>query len=195
MKWIICIKRFGGVLAGLALLMFYLAFSIMVQAGNDESKGLDMVFLQAFSPQQQAQLRDAVSAADFDGALSAELVSALKGEGGDRELMLKLLPLAKQYALPPISNFYVGAVSQGGSGALYLVQCIELLAYIKSAQNAQSKALLAGNVDTLSKAATPLWAFWALPEGRARKWPSALLHFFEIGPLLRQKCASHMTIF
>ncbi|MDM3870943.1 hypothetical protein QSV34_06195 [Porticoccus sp. W117] len=52
---------------------------------------------------------------------------------------------------------------------------------LKSPQNAHSKALFAGNVGTLSKTATPLWAFWGLPFGRAGKRSSALLHFFEIG--------------
>ena len=36
------------------------------------------------------------------------------------QLMLDLIPVAKDFAIPPISNFYVGAVSLGASGALYL---------------------------------------------------------------------------
>jgi cytidine deaminase len=35
-------------------------------------------------------------------------------------LMLALVPLAQTYARPPISDFYVGAVSQGATGNLYL---------------------------------------------------------------------------
>ncbi|MGH9433218.1 MAG: cytidine deaminase [Terriglobia bacterium] len=35
------------------------------------------------------------------------------------QLMLALLPVAKQFASPPISNFYVGAVARGRTGNLY----------------------------------------------------------------------------
>jgi cytidine deaminase len=35
------------------------------------------------------------------------------------QLMLALIPLAKKFAIPPISNFYVGAVAHGLSGSLY----------------------------------------------------------------------------
>ncbi len=42
------------------------------------------------------------------------------------ELMLKLLPQAQSHAHPPISNYFVGAVASGMSGALYLGQNIEI---------------------------------------------------------------------
>jgi cytidine deaminase len=35
------------------------------------------------------------------------------------ELMLSLIPAAKRFAIPPISNFFVGAVARGLSGNLY----------------------------------------------------------------------------
>lgn len=35
------------------------------------------------------------------------------------ELLLALVPLAQKYALPPISNFFVGAVALGSSGSIY----------------------------------------------------------------------------
>jgi cytidine deaminase len=35
------------------------------------------------------------------------------------ELMVRLLPWAASFAVPPISKFYVGAITQGASGALY----------------------------------------------------------------------------
>lgn len=35
------------------------------------------------------------------------------------ELMLALIPEARKFALPPISNFFVGAVALGSSGSLY----------------------------------------------------------------------------
>jgi len=41
------------------------------------------------------------------------------------QLMLKLAPVAATYAITPISNYHVGAVSQGLSGALYFGANIE----------------------------------------------------------------------
>jgi cytidine deaminase len=35
------------------------------------------------------------------------------------QLMLDLIPLAKTFAIPPISNFFVGVVALGASGSLY----------------------------------------------------------------------------
>lgn len=57
----------------------------------------------------------------IDGAISAaEVAQFLRSSGMTIEqLMLALLPEAQKFALPPISNFFVGAVAQGSSGALY----------------------------------------------------------------------------
>jgi cytidine deaminase len=55
------------------------------------------------------------------GRIPAEVVARLVAEGIPIEqLMLDLIPIAKTYAIPPISNFFVGAVALGDSGALYL---------------------------------------------------------------------------
>jgi cytidine deaminase len=51
---------------------------------------------------------------------AAEVAHFLRSSGMTVEqLMLALLPEAQKFALPPISNFFVGAVAQGASGALY----------------------------------------------------------------------------
>lgn len=51
---------------------------------------------------------------------AAEVAQFLRSSGMTIEqLMLALLPQAQKFALPPISNFFVGAVAQGASGALY----------------------------------------------------------------------------
>ncbi len=54
------------------------------------------------------------------GYVPAAVVARFVAEGIpiDR-LMLDLIPVAQTYAIPPISNFRVGAVSLGSSGALY----------------------------------------------------------------------------
>jgi cytidine deaminase len=54
------------------------------------------------------------------GYIPKELVAQLVASGIPIEqLMLDLIPMAQSYAIPPISNFFVGAVSHGKSGALY----------------------------------------------------------------------------
>ena len=40
--------------------------------------------------------------------------------------MIRLLPVARRYARPPISNFQVGAVASGASGTLYLGANLEI---------------------------------------------------------------------
>jgi cytidine deaminase len=64
----------------------------------------------------------------FRGRIQAAQVDALmRTEKLSREdLMIKLLPLAKRRAHPPLSNYYVGAVALGSSGNLYLGQNIEI---------------------------------------------------------------------
>lgn len=54
------------------------------------------------------------------GRIPADVVAGLVAGGiSIEQLMLELIPLAKQFAIPPISNFFVGAVALGTSGALY----------------------------------------------------------------------------
>lgn len=54
------------------------------------------------------------------GFLPASEVAKIIGAGTPIEqLMLDLIPLAKTFAIPPISNFFVGVVALGASGSLY----------------------------------------------------------------------------
>ncbi|MGC4086760.1 MAG: cytidine deaminase [Polyangiaceae bacterium] len=54
------------------------------------------------------------------GYVPAAVVNAIVASGVPiDELMLSLIPRAQQYAIPPISNFKVGAVALGNSGSLY----------------------------------------------------------------------------
>jgi cytidine deaminase len=54
------------------------------------------------------------------GYLPAAVVAELVASGTPVEqLMLDLIPLAQKYAIPPISNFFVGAVALGSSGSIY----------------------------------------------------------------------------
>jgi cytidine deaminase len=54
------------------------------------------------------------------GYLPADIVAPILASGVPLEqLMLDLIPMAKTFAIPPISNFFVGAVAHGLSGSLY----------------------------------------------------------------------------
>ena len=49
----------------------------------------------------------------------------LEGKSSN-ELVIALLPLARTYARPPISRFFVGGVVKGVSGSLYFGGNLEL---------------------------------------------------------------------
>ena len=59
---------------------------------------------------------------DFNGILSAEVLSTLQQASGLDEdaLALALLPVAAAYAVTPLSQFNVGAIARGISGNWYL---------------------------------------------------------------------------
>jgi cytidine deaminase len=72
----------------------------------------------ALSSDQLSEIESACQAAG--GYLPAAVVDRVVASGIPLEqLMLALIPLAKKFAIPPISNFYVGAVAHGLSGSLY----------------------------------------------------------------------------
>ena len=105
--------------------------------------------LQQFSPEAKEVLGREVLHAAFDGVIPARVVTILARLEGVAipELMLRFLPLASHYALPPVSQFRVGAVTQGETGALYLGANLELahsaLSFVVHAeQSAVNNALL-----------------------------------------------------
>jgi cytidine deaminase len=72
----------------------------------------------ALSSDQLSEIESACQAAG--GYLPAAVVARIVASGMPLEqLMLNLIPLAKTFAIPPISNFFVGAVAHGLSGSLY----------------------------------------------------------------------------
>ncbi len=141
-------------------------------------KDLAAEYLQQFTPQARNLLSREVFDAEFDGVLSAELVTELLGmkESGlvsIQDLMIRLLPLASQYSLPPISNFRVGALSQGETGALYLGANLEIegaaLGFaVHAEQSAVNNALLHGEPGILRIAVT------AAPCGHCRQFLNEL---------------------
>jgi cytidine deaminase len=78
--------------------------------------------LPSFTAESRRKLRTILSSPGFTGKIPAAavrdlLASELKTVAA---LMLALLPLARTFSHPPISNYHVGAVAQGTSGGLYL---------------------------------------------------------------------------
>jgi cytidine deaminase len=58
---------------------------------------------------------------------AADVAVLMKAERLSRDaLMLKLIPVAKSFAHPPLSKYFVGAVALGNSGSLYLGCNIEI---------------------------------------------------------------------
>ncbi len=96
--------------------------------GADEMDVRYAAALSDFGAEAQRTLRAALSDRSYRGRVQVSDVSALiKAEQLTRDaLMLKLIPVAKSFAHPPISNYFVGAVILGSSGNLYLGCNIEI---------------------------------------------------------------------
>jgi cytidine deaminase len=97
------------------------------------------------------------------GILPAAAVSGLVAAGISMEqLMLDLIPLAKQYAIPPISSFFVGAVGLGRSGNLYLGanleftgEALSFCVHAEQAVTAQAISFGDTGLDMLAVSAAP----------------------------------------
>ncbi len=124
----------------------------------------DSAALQGFGPEAQAIFAKALAAKNYRGQIPPSEVAALmKVEHSSSEaLMLKLIPVAKSFAHPPLSNYFVGAVARGNSGALYLGCNIEIpgnmlgLA-VHGEQAAIANAYMSGEngIDALTVGGTP----------------------------------------
>ena len=114
----------------------------------------------------------------FSGQISAsEVASLATGEGKTIDaLMVELLPLARTYSRPPISNYLVGAVARGSSGDFYLGANIEFPGHslgfsVHGEQSALSNAYMHSEQGVSAIAVT------AAPCGHCRQfinemWPS-----------------------
>jgi cytidine deaminase len=78
--------------------------------------------------EESRSVLNALTASGSTGRLSPDEVAALaKGEHATVDaLMLGLLPIAQRFARPPISDFYVGAIGLGVSGAVYAGANLEI---------------------------------------------------------------------
>lgn len=95
--------------------------------GDESAESLRKV-LPKFSDKSRDLLRQLMADREFSGQVSASQAAQLaRNENvGIDKLMLELIPLAQTYSRAPISNFHVGVVVRGASGALYLGANIEI---------------------------------------------------------------------
>jgi cytidine deaminase len=111
--------------------------------------------------EQLASIESARQAAG--GFLPADAVAKIVAEGTTIEqVMLDLIPLAKTFAIPPISNFFVGVVALGASGGLYFGANFEFPGHalsfsIHGEQSATMQALSFGEtgIELLAISAAP----------------------------------------
>ena len=144
----------------LLFLPILLCLGLMTQLSRAETSsaisehtksGTDSVQIQQrlknFSPESLAVINREIDFNHFAGVIPANVVEELIETESVADVMLNFLPLASYYALPVISNFYVGAVAQGESGALYLGANLEVAGVglnnsIHAEQSAINSALL-----------------------------------------------------
>jgi len=105
----------------LFLLIFSTGFSNSFAFANNPLREKLENAIMTFPESVQGKLREIVLATSFTGKIDKDDAEYLAREMGtsSQQLMLNLVKIAKVYAKPPISNFYVGAVSRGANGNLY----------------------------------------------------------------------------
>jgi cytidine deaminase len=84
--------------------------------------------LSKFTERSRALLRTLLANPNYSGQILPNDVATLaQNENSTVEkLMVDLIPLAQSYSQAPISNFYVGVLVRGASGALYTGANIEI---------------------------------------------------------------------
>ncbi len=87
----------------------------------DTESGRLADILPGLNPESRAKLHSLLSAPGSSGQIPADVVRelVLLEKKPVPQLMLALLPLARSYSHPPISNYRVGVVARGASGSLY----------------------------------------------------------------------------
>jgi cytidine deaminase len=115
----------------------------------------------ALTSDQISEIESACSAAG--GYLPAAVVDRIVASGMPLEqLMLNLIPLAQKFAIPTISNFFVGAVAHGLSGNLYFGanyefpgQALSFTVHGEQAATAHALSFGETGIDLLAVSAAP----------------------------------------
>ena len=159
-------------LAGAGLI----AFGTPVLAASEDSKsGALADTLPAFTLESRKKLQVVLSDLRFSGQIPADVVRDLVVSENKSipALMLGLLPLARTYSHPPISDYRVGVVARGESGSLYLGFNIEFPGHalgfaVHGEQAALSSAYMHGESGVAAIALT------AAPCGHCRQFMNEL---------------------
>lgn len=153
--------------------LFALNSSSTYSGGQQHHEGPDRfaTALSAFSADSRSKLRSLVTASDFSGQIPAAAVQDLVAAEHKTvaAIMLELLPLARAYSHPPISDYHVGAVVRGSSGSLYPGFNIEFPGHalgfaVHGEQAALSSAYMHG------EPSVPALAITAAPCGHCRQF-------------------------
>lgn len=157
--------------SGLALLTMS---SETISAGEPEDEVLQKL-LPGLTPASRKVLRTVLNSPGFGGQIPATAVEELvHSEGKDiGTVMLRLLPLARTYSRPPISNYHVGAVVRGLSRSLYPGANLEIPGHslgfsVHAEQAALSNAYMHSEQGVVSIAVT------AAPCGHCRQFMNEL---------------------
>lgn len=158
-----------------------------LHASEDRNRDPLDDLLPTFRDDSRKKLRSVLSAPGFSGQLPAAAVHDLLAseQKSIAALMLALLPLARAYSHPPISNYRVGVVARGESGSLYLGFNIEFseqaLGFaVHGEQAALSSAYMHGEAGVAAIALT------AAPCGHCRQFMNELSPDGQIGILVDQ---------
>jgi cytidine deaminase len=149
---------------------------------------------QGISSKSRARLLQVINAPGFSGQIPPDDVKYLiDAEGTSIDaLQVHLLPLARTYSRPPISNFHVGAVALGSSGSLYLGANIEFLGHalglaVHAEQAALSNAYMHDDPGIAAIAVT------AAPCGHCRQFMNELEPEGEIRVLVGTNPATRLS--
>jgi cytidine deaminase len=129
--------------------------------------------------------RGGIPASDVDALAAAERISR---EG----LMLKLIPVAKSFAHPPISNYFVGAVVLGNSGSLYLGGNIEVPPNMLSMSVHAEQAAVA-NAYTAGEEGVQALTVGAAPCGHCRQFLSEISLDVSMRLILRDESSMRLS--
>jgi len=174
--------------AGLGLLAMQLPSFSSDQPKDDVLKAA----LAKFSASSRERLLHLISEPGFNGRISAAEAQALcdRERKSVAELMMALLDVAKAYARPPISKYYVGTIARGTSGNLYLGANIEFPGHslgfsVHGEQAALSSAYMHGDSGVSAIAVT------AAPCGHCRQFMNELSPDIQV--LVQGKAPQELT--
>jgi len=128
------------------------------------------------------------------GYIPAPEVANLRRSSGMtiEQLMLSLVPQAQQFAIPPISNFFVGAVALGASGSIYFGANFEFVGQALSFSVHGEQAATA-NAIAHGEAGIQMIAVSAAPCGYCRQFLNELTTASTLQVLLPNTPAALLT--